>query len=64
MLRELLEHPVRIGFRLIHLVYGYYYLNIRRFRVAYSLDCLRHNTVVRRNNKDGNISCHSAALAH
>ena len=64
MLGELLHNSVGICSRSVHLVYRNDYLNLSRLCVVDSLDCLRHNTVVRRNDKNGYIRCLCASCTH
>ena len=64
VLGQLLQNSVGISLGLIHFVYSNDYLNICRLCMVYSLNGLRHNTVVRRDNKHRNIGSHCAALTH
>ena len=64
VLGQLLQNSVGVSLGLIHFIYGNNYLHLRRLSVVYSLNGLRHNTVVRCDNKHSYIGSHSAALTH
>ena len=64
MLGELLQDAVRRGVRLIHFIDRDDHRDVRGLRVVDGFDGLRHDTVVCRDDQDGDVGGHGTAGTH